>query len=153
MKKVIIVAFVGISFFSFAQNANKKVSELLSVMGTRQNMVAVLDNMIDQYKSTYPNVPAEFWGKVVNDKNIDSLIEKLTPLYTKYYTEKEIEDLTAFYKSPTGKKMVETMPDLMKESMAIGQKWGTDLATEITQEIERENKYQSPPPPMSTKSK
>lgn len=153
MKKVIIVACLGISVFSFAQNTNKKVAELLSVMGTRQNMVAVLDNMIDQYKSIYPNVPAEFWGKVVNDKNIDSLIEKLTPLYTKYYTEKEIEDLTAFYKSPTGKKMVETMPDLMKESMMIGQKWGTDLATEITQEIERENKYQSPPPPMSTKSK
>jgi hypothetical protein len=53
-------------------------------------------------------------------KKIDlaALIEEISyTLYDKYYSEGEIKDLTAFYKSPTGRKTLEVMPNLISESM------------------------------------
>jgi uncharacterized protein len=41
-------------------------------------------------------------------------------LYDKYFTEAEIKDLTAFYKSPTGKKAITVMPQLFAESVRQG---------------------------------
>jgi hypothetical protein len=40
-------------------------------------------------------------------------------LYSKYFTEAEIKDLVAFYKSPTGKKSIGVSPKMFAESMNI----------------------------------
>jgi hypothetical protein len=38
-------------------------------------------------------------------------------IYDKTYTHEEIKDINRFYESPTGKKMLAKMPELMNESM------------------------------------
>jgi hypothetical protein len=55
-------------------------------------------------------------------KEIDfgKLIEETSlPLYDKYFSETELKDLLAFYKSPTGRKVIETMPNLLSESIDL----------------------------------
>jgi len=47
------------------------------------------------------------------------LNEDMLAIYDKYYTEKDIKDLVAFYKSSAGQKMVKVSPDLNKEMMMI----------------------------------
>ncbi len=42
-------------------------------------------------------------------------------IYLKHYSEKEVQDMIAFYRSATGRSMVEKMPDVMKDSMFISQ--------------------------------
>jgi len=42
--------------------------------------------------------------------NYNELIEKLIPVYTKHFTEQEIESLITFYRSTTGKKMIDKTP-------------------------------------------
>jgi len=49
------------------------------------------------------------FNKVLEDISI--------PLYDKYFSESELRDLAAFYKSATGKKVIEAMPNLVTESM------------------------------------
>jgi hypothetical protein len=50
--------------------------------------------------------------------DFNKLIEDISfPLYDKYFTESELRDLLVFYKSPTGKKVIEVMPNLLAESM------------------------------------
>jgi hypothetical protein len=50
--------------------------------------------------------------------NFNKLIDDISvPLYDKYFTETELRDLVAFHKSPTGKKVIEVMPNLVAESM------------------------------------
>lgn len=48
------------------------------------------------------------------------LHEAVVRLYAKYFNEKEIADLTAFYQSPTGHKAVTLMPQLMTDAMQMG---------------------------------
>ena len=59
-------------------------------------------------------------------------------LYDKFFTEKELKDLIVFYRSETGKKSIQVMPELMAESM---QRYGEitmpkiqQLITEIAEE-------------------
>ncbi len=41
-------------------------------------------------------------------------------LYSKYFTEKELEDLLAFYATAAGRKAIEVLPDLTREAMEMG---------------------------------
>lgn len=53
---------------------------------------------------------------------IDAMIVEMTPLYTNNYTVDEIRQLTAFYQTPLGRKMMTLTPRLSSESMAVGQR-------------------------------
>jgi hypothetical protein len=67
------------------------------------------------------------------------LIEDISlPLHDKYFTESELRDLVAFYKSPTGKKVIEVMPNLL--TATINQTAGAILPrmTAITMQIQEE---------------
>lgn len=51
--------------------------------------------------------------------DFNKLIEDVSvPLHDKYFTENELRDLIAFYKSPTGAKVIEVMPNLITESIS-----------------------------------
>ena len=55
----------------------------------------------------------EFFSKRLN---LGELIEEITiPVYDKLFTEQEIRDMIAFYKSPTGKRLTEVTPQLSME--------------------------------------
>jgi len=41
-------------------------------------------------------------------------------IYAKYFTEAELVDIAAFYQSPTGKKMIEVMPQIVADGMTAG---------------------------------
>lgn len=43
-------------------------------------------------------------------------------LYLKVFTEEEIDEINSFYRSATGRKMVDKMPQLMRESMILSQR-------------------------------
>jgi hypothetical protein len=53
---------------------------------------------------------------------IDEMMAEMTPLYANNYTVDEIRQLTAFYKTPVGRKMMTLTPKLSAESMAVGQR-------------------------------
>ncbi|MEM9541083.1 MAG: DUF2059 domain-containing protein [Cyanobacteria bacterium P01_E01_bin.42] len=40
-------------------------------------------------------------------------------LYNKYYTEEDLENLLVFYQTPTGRKLVETMPKMAEDSINL----------------------------------
>jgi hypothetical protein len=49
--------------------------------------------------------------------------EMMVPLYDKHFTESELRDLVTFYRSPTGQKMVASMPSLMMDTIgAVSEK-------------------------------
>jgi len=76
-------------------------------------------------------------ARVVEDVSVD--------LYDKYFTEDEIKDLIAFYKSHTGKKTTEVLPKMFAESMtntmdAVKPKVLAIVAQLVNEETERVKK-------------
>ena len=59
----------------------------------------------------------------------------------KHYTEKEIEDIVAFYKSDSGQSMVKKMPAVIRDSLAISQNMMKNFLPkmqELSQELKNE---------------
>jgi hypothetical protein len=47
----------------------------------------------------------------------DEIMQAMVPAYQKHFSKGDIDALVAFYSTPTGQKMLETMPAVMSESM------------------------------------
>lgn len=71
------------------------------------------------------------------------------PLYDKYFTEKELKDLIAFYRTDTGQKVITTMPQLFADSEKMSQIHLFPQVLKLVDEIfkeQMENPKGSPPP-------
>ena len=69
---------------------------------------------------------------------VTGLIDEITALYARSFTVAELNDITAFYRSPTGQKFLEKLPAITQDSMAIGQKFGQSIAAELQGRIVEE---------------
>lgn len=63
------------------------------------------------------------------------LIDQVIPIYDRNFTHAEIKDLLAFYDTPIGRKVVETLPRVIGESLQVGQAWGQSLGPEIENRV------------------
>jgi hypothetical protein len=138
MKKcIVLTALVVCTNFLFAQinGANSHAKELLEVMGSGKISSQMMTNMITAYKQNMPNVPVEFWDEFQKQINIEDLMELLVPIYVKYYSDDELVQLIAFYKSPLGKKFTEKLPLVNQESFNAGQEWGRKIGEKVMVEL------------------
>ena len=50
-------------------------------------------------------------------------MDRVVPLYDKYYTIGEIQTLIQFYETPLGKKVTALRPAIAKEIMVVAEEW------------------------------
>jgi len=65
---------------------------------------------------------------------------QMIQVYAEAYTEPELRELIAFYRTPIGKKTVVMMPKLMQKGAALGQKAVQDHLPELQAAIEKKMK-------------
>lgn len=65
-------------------------------------------------------------------------------LYARYFTESELQDLATFYDSPTGKKTIEVMPQLMADAMKLGVDTITPKIQEVIADVRKEQEQKRP---------
>ena len=70
--------------------------------------------------------------------------ELMYPIMDKYYTEEDLKTLIAFYKSPTGRKVLETMPQMMTDIMLRSMEIMKPKIDEISKQILEEEKKRLP---------
>jgi|SRR5215813_1835252 len=71
--------------------------------------------------------------------DLKRLVENISyTVYDKHFTEAELTDLAAFYRSPTGKKVVAEMPALFADSIAKGSEIVSPKIQEIFDEVQKE---------------
>lgn len=105
---------------------------------------AVSRQMFQALKAARPDVSDR--AMTVIEKEINSflaenistpggLVDRIIPIYSKYYSQKEIRELLAFYQSPIGKKIIQVSPKVASESMGVGQQWGQSLGPEFQKRV------------------
>lgn len=118
----------------------KEIEKMLQLTGMEKLMNQMKTQIIGSFKASHPNVPHSYWKSMEVNLDMNQLLERLLPLYDKYYSLEDLKAVNAFYSTPTGKKILSTMPQLMQESMEIGQKWGEQAGLKIAQELLRIDK-------------
>ena len=78
------------------------------------------ERLTQRIKAEYQNSSARIQEIVKSEVTTEFLLDTvMVPVYSKYYTDDELKSIVAFYKSPTGKKMVEVSPKLLRDSMQL----------------------------------
>ena len=62
---------------------------------------------------------------------MDELVEQIVVVYTTNFTVAEMKDIIAFYRGPTGQKLLAKGPVIAQQSMAAGQRLGAEIGREI----------------------
>jgi hypothetical protein len=70
-------------------------------------------------QESLPTLTAQTHALFTDPSLADDMLAEMVPLYAETYTLDEIRQLSAFYASPLGQKMLANMPTLMSRSMEI----------------------------------
>jgi hypothetical protein len=137
MRTFIFILLIAFSNAAFSQSnaKTKKIKALLELTGSGNLGMRVLQNMVTNFKKTYSEVSEKFWDDFMKEVNADDLENLIVPIYDKHFTEAEIDDLTKFYRTPTGKKMIEMTPTITDESMQVGRAWGKELGEKVAKRL------------------
>ncbi len=146
MKKLILATALLVSALSTttAQADSTYLQSLVSMFeasGTEQTYQTVISQMVTIYKDAFPQVDTHFWDEMEKEMlktSIQNLAEMLVPVYEKYLTQDDLEEVIKFYQSPVGKKLAGSTPSITRESMQIGQEWGRQIGEKIEQRLKEE---------------
>ncbi|MES2238842.1 MAG: DUF2059 domain-containing protein [Bacteroidota bacterium] len=132
-KSLLILSFCVLSLSANAQSTskNEKIKQLLELSGSGKMGIQVMNQMIGSFKNSYSKVKEDFWEEFKKEIKPEDIENMVIPIYEKYYTESDIDQLIVFYNSPIGKKMIATMPQVMQESMTAGQTWAKGISEKV----------------------
>jgi uncharacterized protein len=71
----------------------------------------------------YEDVVREWFSKV---KETNHLEDQMVKLYAEIYSEEELRELIAFYRSPIGRKTLAKMPEIMRRGGELGAQWAKE---------------------------
>ena len=145
MKKFTLFLFsVIVSLSIFSQDSlNEKIIEMMELSGSSKNYDIVVERLLEIQKSSNSSLGDEFWDKLEKtfiDSAKSKIYEAIVPIYAKYLTEKDVDQVIAFYKSTAGQNLIKNMPQILQESMDVGGKIGEEMGLQVYKAIQLDKK-------------
>jgi hypothetical protein len=116
----------------------KQIRTLLDLTGMTALVQSMTDQIFDSFERNFPDVKPEAWQRLRKKMPAEELIELVIPVYDRYYTTEDLTAVVEFYRTPVGQKVIRTLPDITRESSAIGERWGAERAEEVLEELKAE---------------
>jgi len=133
------------------QSNDKKqaiVQQLIAITGLSklgdQIVTMVLPQSLNAVKRANPRITDEDLAELRRvgleefRAAMPQFMEGVGKIYEGAFSQQELEALLAFYKSPLGQKVIETMPTLLQQSHALGIAWGMQVGKRMKERIDEE---------------
>ena len=98
--------------------------------------------MMELLKTQLPNLDEKEWGKIYKDiieESMNEYIEMVIPIFQKYLTKSDLEEMIKFYQTPIGQKFSKSNTSITKDVMSISQEWGMKLSEKLMETIQKAN--------------
>ena len=144
---LLVVAALGCGLAARADEGEKAkdIRRLLDLAGGGKIGVQVMNQMLENFKKSLPQVPERFWDDFMKEVNPDDLVNLVVPIYARYLDASDIKDLIRLYDTPALRKFVKVQPQIVHDSQEAGQRWGTELAQKLMRRLEEEKKKDQTP--------
>ena len=112
------------------------VQELIVVADFRQQVLRTMRETTSR-QAVAAGVPQAFWERFLAraEEEVDVLIAPMVEDYTRYMNKADLRNLIAFFKTPTGRRMVQIAPIIGANSSLAGSAWGTRVGAELAREM------------------
>jgi uncharacterized protein len=159
MKKIIVCLLLFIlPSISYSADENKSkresVENLLAIIKAESMIDTIysqMDQMMQSASQQFGIKPSEqeifnkFMFKTISlmksEITWEKMKEPMITIYLNHYSEKEIQDMVAFYESDSGQSMIRKMPAVMQDSMKLSQEILKDFLPKLeklSSELEEE---------------
>ena len=123
--------------------------ELLTVKGATNMFDPLIPGVIESAKNAFlPTNPGLF--KELNEvaallrtqfaSRRNEIVDEIARLYAQRFTEAEMKEVIAFYKTPVGKKFVADEPPVIDQGLARTQAWTNKLSDDVLNRFRSEMK-------------
>jgi hypothetical protein len=143
----LLTATPAISAEAPAANAHslELAKHLFAQMHMDQLMGGMMTNMtpllVQQVRKTNPSITeeqAQIITQAVSEASREMMakvIDRIIPLYASTFTEKELQDLVAFYDGPTGQAMLTKMPTLMSKMGPMMSELTPEMVADVNRRV------------------
>ena len=123
--------------------------EIVAVTGATTLFNPLIAGVVEQAKLLFlqqnPGLSKELnevAAKIRNDlaPRFDELVNDVARNYATFFTEQELKDVLAFYKTPAGNKLISGQPKVFDASMKFAQEWSIKLSDEVIAKMRDELK-------------
>ena len=121
-----------------ATGAENAFRAILAVMGAQITTVVVQQNKGKEKKAR------EILKPILADaaSRREEMVAQAAKVYAKRFSVAEMKQITDFYKTPVGRKLVAQLPQIMQESMQIGRRMSQEIGAEVIRRFKAEAKKQ-----------
>lgn len=151
-------ATLGLSLVAFGPLANAQqpspaamasAKELISITGATALFSPLIAGVVEQAKVLYlqqnPALSKDL-NEIATQMRTDlqprfsELTDEVSRLYATNFTEQELKDILAFYKTTAGKKLLAAQPKIVDSSMKFAQDWANKLSDQVIAKMRDELK-------------
>ncbi len=149
LKVTLLIAMLAVNIFAAEETKEQKAKELVKLMEVTKAIDSSFsevsnfsEQMVDaQQLSAEEKEKAKKYAKTSMEKTFKAMKaidwEKMfADIYAEVFTEDELNELTKFYKSPIGKKLLEKQPELTRATMQKMQMEMSKLMPQIQKDIQ-----------------
>jgi hypothetical protein len=149
----VVIALVGFAAVTNAEQASvaavQMAKEIVTFTGATALFNPLIPGVVGQAKNLFLQQDPGL-GKDLNEiaaemrsdlaPRFSELTDEMAKLYTTHFTEAELKQLLAFYRSPIGVKLITEQPKVGEESLQFAQDWANKLSDQVTVKMRDELK-------------
>jgi|SRR5581483_5947512 len=123
--------------------------QIVELKGARTIFTPLIRGVVEKTKNMFMQTNF-MWSKDLNEiaaneekkyaPRVEELVDTSARIYASHFTEQELKDLLAFYKSPLGQKALVEEPKALDESVANAGTWGDNLSQDVIADMRAEMK-------------
>lgn len=125
----------------------KAAREVIEASGAAASLTDVIPIFMDEAKQTFTRTRPEI------AKDIEAALKAITPefearreqlmndiaaVYAERFSAKELAEIKAFYTTPTGRKLVENLPNLIQATYQQTETWSRKMSQDIVARLRQE---------------
>ncbi|MCA1563361.1 MAG: DUF2059 domain-containing protein [Acidobacteria bacterium] len=127
----------------------EEAQRLMEVTGAlklaRQMASMTANQMLKATQAANPQIPARAGAIITEITNAEfdqafapggEMAAGIAEVYARHFTVDELREMIAFYESPIGRKVTESLPVVAQESMQVGMGWALKRMPEVQRKIQ-----------------
>ncbi|MCT4615543.1 MAG: DUF2059 domain-containing protein [Marinifilaceae bacterium] len=118
----------------------QKLFSMFKLSGSNETYKSIVNGFVNIQKLQNDELDNSTWEIIRSEflaSSIDQLIVMLVPVYKKYLTESDLDELIKFYNSDIGKKFSKINPIITSESIMVGKEWGKIIRKQILEKVNK----------------
>jgi len=126
------------TFAGISTEKRQEIDRMLNLVGMQALADQMMQQMITNFRATLKDVPPDYWENFSRKFSAADFLERIVPLYDKFYSLEDLRAVNEFYSSKAGQRILKTLPQIMQESMVIGEAWGKEIGERVVQDARAE---------------